>query len=344
MPVIIPTKKCDLRCTHCLRDDYKGGYLDPDLLGRFLMEFKKHSKQRSKHSFTGGEPTVHTDLEGLLRVFRYTEHSLYIVSNGQNEKGVETVIRNKDVIDYMSISLDAPNAEINDITRGEGTFDKVVESTKEYMKNGVDVDFRFVIHDGNAHALEEAFILARSLDIKRLRFSTLHPVAKGEDNDMTVSYSILLDAFKRLPELQKKYPGISAGMNTRHMIPYLQPEWIKDFCTPVGGPLNGLTLMPDGKINFCCDLVDNDFIQERYPDENEWLDPIIGDYNIDSLDVIKERKLERIKLLKKRRRYDVADAKVTGQRGYICENCKFYHYKNKPKVIKVIKRKSIKKS
>lgn len=335
MPVFIPTHKCDLRCTHCLRAEYNGGYLDPNLLERFLSEFSLYSNQRKAHSFTGGEPTVHKNLDGLFAAFRRTGHSLYIVSNGQNEKGVETVIKNKDVIDYMSISLDAPVAEINDLTRGVGAFDQAVSNTKCYLKNGVGVDFRFVLHNRNVLFLEDAFLLAMELGLKRIRFSTLHPVEKGDENGLSVSYPLLLEAYKKVLELRKKYPKIQAGMNTRHMIPYLNPEWPKELCTPIGGELNGLVLLPDGKVCFCCDLVDLDFIDTRYLDPNVRLDPVIGDYTKQSLLEIRKIKKNRMSELKIRRQQDVADGKITGPRQYICENCKFYHYKENESVITI---------
>ena len=308
-----------------MRDEYHSGDLDPGLLERFLKEFSLHSKQRSRHSFTGGEPTLHRDLDGLFAAFRNTGHSLYIVSNGQNERGVESVIRNKDVIDYMSLSLDAADRELNDMTRGKGTFDKVVEHTKTYLDNGVDVDFRFVIHDRNAE-----FELAAQLGVKRLRFSTLHPIAKDKaKTEFAVTYDVLMDAYRTVLRLREKYPKIAAGMNTRHMIPYHNPEWPGEMCTPIIGALNGITLLPDGKILFCCDFVDLSFDYSRYDgsaDDLASYSPVIGDYTIDSLETIKKRKLKHIGELKKRRQLDVADGHITGNRQYLCENCKYYHF------------------
>jgi MoaA/NifB/PqqE/SkfB family radical SAM enzyme len=311
-----------------MRDEYSSPDLDPDLLERFLKEFSQYSKQRSKHSFTGGEPTVHKDLDGLFAAFRNTGHSLYIVSNGQNEKGVDTVIKNKDVIDYVSISLDAGNAELNDMTRGKGVFDKVIQNTKRYMQNGVEVDFRFVLHDRNVEYIEDTFKLATELGLKRLRFSTMHPIAKEKASELTVTYDKLLGAYRNIMDLKKKYPNIVAGMNTRHMEDFTQPFWPKEMCTPIGGPLNGITLLPDGKILFCCDFVDLSFDYSRYEGNTNpnRLDPVIGDYNVDSLAVIKERKIKRINQLRRRRREDYANGNLTGNRKFICENCKFYHF------------------
>ena len=327
MPVIIPTKRCDLRCTHCMRDDYSHGDMSPELLKKFLLDFGKHSNQRKLHSMTGGEPTIHKNLHGLLGAFRETKNSLYIVTNGQSEQGVETVIKNRDVIDYISISLDAPVAEINDLTRGVGTFNQAVKNAKHYMDNGVNVVFRYVLHDKNVDYLEQAYILAKNLGMKRLGFSTLHPVAKASNAGLTHSNDTLLKAYKKVLGFKDKYPTIQGGMNTRHMIPYLNPEWPKELCTPMGGQLNGWVLLPDGKVSFCCDLVDYDVDMSRYDDKQnaKVFNSIIGDITKNSITEIKENKRIHMNKLKKRRREDVANGNLLGARQYICENCKYYH-------------------
>ncbi len=328
MPVIIPTKRCDLRCTHCMRDDYSFGELEPELLKKFLIDFGKHSNQRKLHSMTGGEPTLHKNLNGLLSAFRDTGNSTYIVTNGQSEQGVETVIKNRDVIDYVSISLDAPVQDINDLTRGEGTFHRAVKNARYYLNHHVNVIFRYVLHDRNVEYMENAYILAQSLGMKRLGFSTLHPVAKASDAGLVYSNDKLLSAYKKVLDLKIKYPNIQGGMNTRHMIPYLNPEWPKELCTPIGGPLNGLVLLPDGKISFCCDLVDYDVDLSRYSEkQNEKVfNSIIGDFTKETIAVIKEKKRKHMNKLKQRRREDVANGNITGARQYICENCKYYHF------------------
>ena len=325
MPVIVPTKQCDLRCTHCMRTEYKGDALDVDLLKRFLTDVNKLTKQR-QHSLTGGEPTVHPRFDALLGTFRVTGNTMYIVSNGQGIEGQKAVIRNKDVVDWVSISLDAPTAEMNDHTRGKGAFDKVMLAVERYHAAGVLVDFRFVLHDGNAGLVDKAFELGKDLGLKRLRFSTLHPVGKASEHEMSVTFEKLDAARLRIKELKKQYPGIGAGLNTRHMLPYMESDWPKDMCTPIGGGMNGIVLLPDGKVSFCCDLYDLDFIYERYEGDNEQLNPIVGDYSIESLDTIIKRKRERITLLKQRRAEDVEKGRLTGNRQYICENCKYYHY------------------
>lgn len=325
MPVIIPTKKCDLRCTHCMRTDYKGESLDVDLFQRFLTDVNRVSKRRT-HSLTGGEPTIHPRFDALLGTFRVTGTTCSMVSNGQGIEGQKSVIRNKDVVERVSLSLDAPTPELNDLTRGKNAFQKVMQAVERYHGAGVKTGFRFVLHDGNADLVDRAFALAKETGVDRMWFSTLHPVAKAQEHEMSVTFEKLDAARRRLRDLKQEYPGIRAGLTTRHMLPYLEPDWPEEKCQPVGSALSGIVLLPDGTMSFCCDLYDLDFIHDRYDGDNDRLDPILGDYNTEPLQVILNRKKERIADLKRRRIADVENNRLTGARQYICENCKYYHY------------------
>jgi MoaA/NifB/PqqE/SkfB family radical SAM enzyme len=307
-----------------MRDDFEGEDLDPSLLERFLNDVKIYTRH-ARYGLTGGEPSIHHDLDGLFNAFRKASLSNYIVTNGQSDEGVHFVIRNRDVVDRVSISLDAPHAWLNDETRGKGTFDKVMKAIDMYRSGGVLMELRFVLHDRNAATVYEAFELTRQLRISRLFFSTLHPVGKAKKNGMTVTFEKMDEARREFNELKGRYPGIAARMTTRHIIPYTEPAW-KEHCIPISGGLNGITLLPDGKISFCCDICDLDFIDSRYDGDNQRIDPIVGDFSKESLEAILKRKKMRIDELRKRRAKDAADGKLAGNRQYICENCKFYHY------------------
>ena len=327
MANIVPTKRCNLRCTHCMRSEYQGEDMDLELLERFLTEYKTLVKQR-RQCLTGGEPTVYRDLDGLMRVFRKTGMSNYVVTNAQSARGVEAVIRNRDVVDWVSISLEGPTAEVNDPIRGSGSFAKVLQAVRTYQANKMEVDLRMVLHDANAPYVGQVFELASELHIERLRFSTLHAVEKALGSHMGASPENLDRARQDIGLLGKKYPSIRVGFNTRHMIPYTAPGWSPERCVPIHGPLNGITLLPDGKVSFCCDVYDLDFPDERYMGENEAFNPIVGDYTREPLTVIAERKRILIEELKHRRSQDAAQGNLQQGRQYICENCKFYFYRD----------------
>jgi len=308
-----------------MRNEFRGEDMDLGLLRSFLTEFKRFSKQ-TEHSLTGGEPTVFSDLDSLMQVFRNVGMTNYVVTNGQSEQGVEAVLRNRDIASKASISLEGPNADINDRVRGGGSFEKTTNAIRRYSEAGFAVDLRFVLQDENAPLVDEIFELGDSLGVTHLRFSTLHPVEKAFDNGLAASFAVVEQARRRVKRLKEQYPHIRTGFNARHMLPYTGPEWSESRCIPIRGALNGITLLPDGKISFCCDLFDLDFAHARYQGGNDLLCPIIGDYSTESLATIVQRKETQIAELKRRRASDAKEGNLTGPREYICENCKYYFY------------------
>ena len=202
MAIIVPTKRCNLRCAHCMRDEYQGPDMDLDMLERFFEEYKRFSQQ-TEHSLTGGEPTVFSDFDSLIQVFRDTGMTNYVVTNGQSEDGVDTVIRNRDVVSRASISLEGPNADINDRVRGRGSFEKTTNAIRRYKEAGFAVDLRFVLQDDNAPLLDEIFEFGESLGVPHLRFSTLHPVEKAIDDGLASSPAVMEQARQRLKQLKR---------------------------------------------------------------------------------------------------------------------------------------------
>src|SRR5574343_609305 len=176
--IIITTKKCDLRCTHCLRDEYKSKYLNVGLFRSFLLDAMRYAPP-GRVTLTGGEPTVHPMLAELFQVCRELGWTVHIVTNGQIKKNRDIVIANRDVVKVVAISIDAPIKEINDATRGEGTFDKIVEAAKHYRANGIITNFLFTVHDGNAHLMKEALELSVACNINVSMFTAMFPVKKS---------------------------------------------------------------------------------------------------------------------------------------------------------------------
>jgi len=324
MALIFPTNKCDLRCTHCMREEYGGTSLDLSILESFLRDLASLGGNK-RHSITGGEPTVYPDLNRFFHVFRKLGMTAGMVTNGQNIQAVKEVISNKDVVTTVSISIDGASSETNDSVRGKGSFERVLEAIKMYKMGGIEVKLHTVLHSGNIHDVTDMFKLADHYGAQELNFSTLHPVKKGEENGLFVNRDELEDVRVLRRKEDKKYPNIKSGITLRHMHPYTEPEWKEEWCQPLRGKIeNGIALLPNGKVSLCCDLVNIDFCSTRYNGENDRLNHILGDYTKDSMETILNNKKLLTQELRNRRRHDALSGKLVGPRQYICENCKFY--------------------
>jgi len=334
--IVVTTKKCDLRCTHCLRDEYKSPYLDVGLFRDFLRENSKHSTKRLV-TLTGGEPTVHPKLDDLLSVCREQGWKVHVVTNGQIKKNRDVVIKNSDVAKTVAISIDAPVREVNDATRGIGTFDKIVEAVHHYRESGLQVNFLFTVHDKNAHLVKESLDLCDELGVKVAMFTAMFPVKKSTADGLNVTNSKAAQAFGKLRLLRPNYK-VNVELSDRQIASYSDGYWSTSYCSVINSNLHeDLTLLPDGNVSLCCDLYDLDYDHSDYGQaKNEPLSDGLGKFPDCSYDEIILNKQKLVTELRTRRYQDAERGLLTGQRAFICQNCKFYHYHNsEPKAVPI---------
>lgn len=352
--LIIPTKKCDLRCAHCLRDNFKGDAMPVEMLDRFVSEIK--SRNPSIHfSMTGGEPTIHPQFDEYLQVYVNHKSKFSIVSNGISVPGREAVIKHKKNCLRVAVSFDSPVAEINDIVRGKGSFEKAIETVRAYNINNVPFTMKYVMHDDNADSMLECFDLALEVskdnpkNPPKIVIATLHSsvktasvpgrlksLAKGKDLSTGDKVS---EVFQKLDRLRKlpKYSSLSTHLVSRHVNGYKLPkaDWKKEACGNVQNyetkPEEHIVLLPDGKVSYCCDLYDLDYDHSRYQNAgaNDPVNHVIGDYSIETLDTILLRKQSQTQYLIDRRYKDHDLGLLVNERANVCDNCKFYHHQPK---------------
>ena len=320
MPTIIPTKKCNLRCKHCLRNDYDDAMLDINVFERFVKDVNNYSKKAS-YCLTGGEPTTYNHLDDALKILYKHNSKTAIITNGQ--ENIDILVNNKKSISGILISLDSGNKELNDKIRGKGSFDKAIQSTEILKGNGIFVEYKICIHNSNCESIIEAFELAKKNDIKRVGFSAIMPVNNRDKYDLNIDKESLLKSYELISHYGNRY-NIKTTMVVRHFIPYVMPEWL--FCHPIKGVLNGLVLLPNADVSFCCDLVDNDYLDERNKNKHKKpLPTTLGNYVNDGFDTIIKNKKIRMNILKHRRVQDFCNDELIGDRQFICDNCKYHH-------------------
>ncbi|XPV83522.1 MAG: radical SAM protein [Halarcobacter sp.] len=324
MPVIIPTKACNLRCKHCLRADFPEGDLDLKMMRDFMYDMQILEGSRF-HTLTGGEPTLHKNFDELLEIFDYMEHRLSIVTNAQLTKGIESIIKNKKLVNLVNISFDSPIEEENDKIRGKGTFEKALESLKDLQKNNVTVIPVFVIHNHNGHLVDEIFNFVDTYKTTGAVILGLQPVKRAYDNKI-MNNDNSYKALKRFYEIKHKDSRIA--FSSKHHIGYINPEWSLSFCDVMEPNLSQSTLTPNGDLWVCCDLVDLSYQNLESEGSLNIQNPILGNIKKDTLDVILGRKRKHSFEMKKMRYKDAVEGKLINGREFMCENCKFYHFHN----------------
>ena len=124
------TNKCNLRCVMCRqwRDSFPPGELDADKWKKIFSDLKRNGI-RNIH-FTGGEPLLRKDLTELVAYCAKNGFTVGLTTNAVllNGEKLEELISSG--LRSIAVSLDALEAEYDDIRGMQGAFKKVESSLR----------------------------------------------------------------------------------------------------------------------------------------------------------------------------------------------------------------------
>jgi MoaA/NifB/PqqE/SkfB family radical SAM enzyme len=125
------TKRCNLRCKHCLEWRFQG----PDVpFEKIKQMLDKLAKAGATHlSINGGEPLIRKDIGEIIRYAKKLGLSIGFTSNGTFIPHKINEIKD---VDILGLSLDGPK-EIHDFLRGDGQYDDVMKALDIAKKNGI---------------------------------------------------------------------------------------------------------------------------------------------------------------------------------------------------------------
>jgi MoaA/NifB/PqqE/SkfB family radical SAM enzyme len=158
---------CNLACKHCYinKEQHGTNQLSKEEIVEWLQLFAD-SEKKSNVIFLGGEPTLHPDLGYAIARAKELDFAVTVDSNGYLfhdllEKTTPALL------DYLSFSLDGPDAEVNDPIRGEGVFDICTENIEKAVKKGFNVSVIFTVSKKNILHLERMVPLLKKLKVKK---------------------------------------------------------------------------------------------------------------------------------------------------------------------------------
>lgn len=154
------TRKCNLRCKHCLNNSGLGveNSLTKDEVINLLFDLANAGVQEIR--FTGGEPLLFEGLEDCIKIANKLGLKTSLGTNG--------TLLTKDIVnrlkilglDQIIISLDGTR-NVHDRIRGDGNFDKAMNGLMCSIDKGIDVRVNSVIMKNNKEQIVE---LAKELD------------------------------------------------------------------------------------------------------------------------------------------------------------------------------------
>ena len=258
---IMPTFRCNLRCTYCNLPNLKTPELATEQWLAVIDQLADLGCRRV--AISGGEPLVRPDVGEIIARVREQGMSCTMTSNGLL---VKRWIDELQLLNSLTLSLDAVGPA-NDEVRGEGVFDAVKDAIAVAKGVGISVKVNVVPSSKTAHLLDDLLEFIDKQDL----YLTVTPMRSGAPDLQYKAASIksedeeIRKMLVRLADLTRTNPRLLFSEATyRHAArwrDYSRDRYEADELTsddPLlrNGPRchagrNFLTIAPDGTVYPC---------------------------------------------------------------------------------------------
>jgi MoaA/NifB/PqqE/SkfB family radical SAM enzyme len=159
---------CNLACRHCYINPAQHGTatLPLDTVRQWLKLFARPERQTNL-ILLGGEPTLHPELPAIIRAAKSMRYAVTVDTNGYLFHDLLDKVTPKE-LDYLSFSLDGPEAAINDPIRGEGVFSICTENIRKAVSQGFNTSLIYTVSGLNIDHLHRMPALLADLGVQRL--------------------------------------------------------------------------------------------------------------------------------------------------------------------------------
>ncbi len=159
---------CNLACRHCYINPAQHGTatLPLDTVRQWLKLFARPERQTNL-ILLGGEPTLHPELPAIIRAAKSMRYAVTVDTNGYLFHDLLDKVTPKE-LDYLSFSLDGPEAAINDPIRGEGVFSICTVNIRKAVSQGFNTSLIYTVSGLNIDHLHRMPALLADLGVQRL--------------------------------------------------------------------------------------------------------------------------------------------------------------------------------
>ncbi len=158
---------CNLKCSHCYINPEQHGskILDLNTILSWLQYFSR-SEQSTNLVLLGGEPTLHPDLAKIIRLAKDMNYHVTVDSNGFLFYDLLERVSPSE-LDFLSFSLDGPDAKVNDPIRGQGVFKICTENLKKAVSLGFKTSLIYTVSGLNIEHLQRMPELVSHFGVER---------------------------------------------------------------------------------------------------------------------------------------------------------------------------------
>ena len=154
------TSACDLRCRHCYLGDHRAEELTVPQVRTVLTEFEQ--MQGLRVMITGGEPALHSRFEEINAMLPDFMLRKVLFTNGVSwTKEQLRALK----VDEIQVSIDGLE-KTHDAIRGEGMFNRSLQTVRLALDAGFDVSIATMVHTGNLGDFDALDSMFRTMGIK----------------------------------------------------------------------------------------------------------------------------------------------------------------------------------
>ena len=291
------TSRCGLHCQQCL---YKpllcpdSSDIDYNVLIKLLKIFNKWGAY--KLSFLGGEPTLYYDKNNKKKLSNVISESknigykyVRIDTNGQFDNEFLDDINIKK-LDEITFSLDGHTKEINDSVRGNGSYEKCVNSIKKAVKLGYNVQITSCFHKNSCPNVEIGLKnlkymieFAKELGVKSINFHPIIKVGVARDNWINSTNIDASDWNTIYQKMLEIFPWDTENIKVRIPMRFVDKNLVyknreKYYYCPLDMGERAL-IMPDGQIKVCAFTIGTNECVARYNENAIFLEKDCNEIN-----------------------------------------------------------------
>lgn len=181
------TNKCNLRCLHCL-----GDYAEPCNNELTFPEWKRViddlvSMRVFYVNISGGEPTQHPGFCNILDYLSYVGMHFILTTNGViSENAIAAILRNKEYLIGIKISLDGYDAESHcairrtkGLKKNPAIFERTLKTIMMVKNENLPLTIATVIHSENIEHFDKFVELIKKINPVSWFISPIIPSGRG---------------------------------------------------------------------------------------------------------------------------------------------------------------------
>jgi len=185
------TTRCNLSCLQCYVDcGRKTGARDIPVKKALSLIDELVACRGSSVTISGGEPLMHPDIRIILN-HAAGNLKIRLLTNGTKiDRDMARFLADRDI--DIQISIDGPDALLNDSIRGKGTYDKILFAVNLLQSAGLGSRLIFctTIMEQNLHRLNDIIALAARLGVPNVRFLPLRNIGAAHHHWESVGSKI----------------------------------------------------------------------------------------------------------------------------------------------------------